>query len=485
MRDFVISSVTTKPMVRHLCRLSALTVVIMTQGLGLTAVAATADLTNAAGTMSNSNLTSPTAVSLQTRTLDRVVAVVNDTPILQSQLNDALAEAEQILLAQNRRLAPEQLRRQVLDQLILQQIQLDIINRQGIRVEDNRVNDALLNLAKQQGIGSLTQLQQQLDREQVGSYQALRQQVSQELAMQALQQQQVARRIKISDQDVDMFLASPESRALDQVQYRTLHVLVPYPQPVEAGNTPTQAQQRQALQVADKIADGLKADPVDLNAVMKNAQTGYPVEIQGGDMGFHHAGDLPRELSQDITALNVGQVSPPLPTARGLNIIKLIDKKGNEQHIIDQWQVRHILISPSVTMTNELAKQQIDALYEQLRQGADFATLAATYSKDPGSANNGGSLGWVAENEMVAQFEQVMKNTEVNDFSTPFESPYGWHILKVEGKRKQDMTENYRRNMAREALYQRLAPQALEDWLQELRAQAYVKIMPEAQTTSS
>lgn len=477
MRNPVFSLATTTPMTR---RLSVLAAAIFAHMLSLNAHAATADISNpAVGNVPNT--ASSTDVSVQKRTLDRVVAVVNDTPILQSQLNDAMAEAQQMLAAQNRRLTPEQLRRQVLDQLILQQIQADIIQRQGIRVDEARVNAALLNLAQQQGIDSLAQLQQQLDREQAGSYQALRQQVSQQLAMQALQQQQIARRIKISDQDVDMFLASPESRALDQVQYRTLHVLVPYP---DTGKAPTNAEQRQALQVADKIADDLKPNNVDVAAVVANAQTGYPVEIQGGDMGFHRAGELPRELSKEITALRVGQVTPPLPTARGLNVIKLLEKQGNDQQIIDQWQVRHILISPSVTLTNELAKQQIDALYEQLRQGADFATLAATYSKDPGSANNGGSLGWVGEGEMVTQFEQVMKNTEVNDFSTPFETQYGWHILKVEGKRKQDMTDTYRRNRAREALYQRLAPQALEDWLQELRAQAYVKIMPEAKTTS-
>lgn len=477
MRNPVFSLATTTPMTR---RLSVLAAAIFAHMLSLNAHAATADISNpAVGNVPNT--ASSTDVSVQKRTLDRVVAVVNDTPILQSQLNDAMAEAQQMLAAQNRRLTPEQLRRQVLDQLILQQIQADIIQRQGIRVDEARVNAALLNLAQQQGIDSLAQLQQQLDREQAGSYQALRQQVSQQLAMQALQQQQIARRIKISDQDVDMFLASPESRALDQVQYRTLHVLVPYP---DTGKAPTNAEQRQALQVADKIADDLKPNNADVADVVANAQTGYPVEIQGGDMGFHRAGELPRELSKEITALRVGQVTPPLPTARGLNVIKLLEKQGNDQQIIDQWQVRHILISPSVTLTNELAKQQIDALYEQLRQGADFATLAATYSKDPGSANNGGSLGWVGEGEMVTQFEQVMKNTEVNDFSTPFETQYGWHILKVEGKRKQDMTDTYRRNRAREALYQRLAPQALEDWLQELRAQAYVKIMPEAKTTS-
>ena len=274
MRNPVFSfSTTTTPVADCARRLSVLAAAMLAQMLNLSAHAATADISNAPMAAPNAAITRAPAVSVQKHTLDRVVAVVNDTPILQSQLDTAMAEAQQMLAAQNRRLTPEQLRRQVLDQLILQQIQLDIIKRQGIRVDDSRVNAALLNLAKQQGIDSLAQLQQQLDREQAGSYQALRQQVSQELAMQTLQQQQVARRIKISDQDVDMFLASPESRALDQVEYRTLHVLVPYP---ETGKAPTNAEQRQALQVADKIADALKADQADVNAVVADAQAGYP-----------------------------------------------------------------------------------------------------------------------------------------------------------------------------------------------------------------
>ena len=124
-----------------------------------------------------------------------------------------------------------------------------------------------------------------------------------------------------------------------------------------------------------------------------------------------------------------------------------------------------------------MAKQQIDTIYEKLRQGEDFATLASTYSKDPGSASNGGDLGWVSEGDMVPSFEAMMKKTSVNDYSVPFQSQFGWHILKVDEKRQKDVSDVYRKNMAREILYQRMAPQALDDWMQDLRAQAYVKIM--------
>ena len=414
--------------------------------------------------------------SSQDQVIDGVIAIVNDTPILRSQLDRAVAQASAQLQAQNKPVPPaQQLYPQVLDQLITKQIQLDIIKRQGLQAEENAVNAALTNLAQQNGVASLAEFQQKLDAQRAGSYQALRQKVSEDLAIQTLQQQQLASRIKISDQDVDNFLKSPESNALEKSQYRTLHIRVPFV--ADAAGKTSDKQKKQALTVATQIAKNLQAENANIEQIMTDAQTNYNAQIQGGDMGYHVAAELPTELSKNITALEVGQVTNPIATAEGYNVIKLVDKRGGQQKIIDQWHTRHILISPSTALPADMAKQQIDTIYEKLRQGEDFATLASTYSKDPGSASNGGDLGWVSEGDMVPSFEAMMKKTSVNDYSVPFQSQFGWHILKVDEKRQKDVSDVYRKNMAREILYQRMAPQALDDWMQELRAQAYVKIM--------
>ena len=414
--------------------------------------------------------------SSQDQVIDGVIAIVNDTPILRSQLDRAVAQASAQLQAQNKPVPPaQQLYPQVLDQLITKQIQLDIIKRQGLQAEENAVNAALTNLAQQNGVASLAEFQQKLDAQRAGSYQALRQKVSEDLAIQTLQQQQLASRIKISDQDVDNFLKSPESNALEKSQYRTLHIRVPFI--ADATGKTSDKQKKQALTVATQIAKNLQAENANIEQIMTDAQTNYNAQIQGGDMGYHVAAELPTELSKNITALEVGQVTNPIATAEGYNVIKLVDKRGGQQKIIDQWHTRHILISPSTALPADMAKQQIDTIYEKLRQGEDFATLASTYSKDPGSASNGGDLGWVSEGDMVPSFEAMMKKTSVNDYSVPFQSQFGWHILKVDEKRQKDVSDVYRKNMAREILYQRMAPQALDDWMQELRAQAYVKIM--------
>lgn len=412
----------------------------------------------------------------QDQVIDGVIAIVNDTPILRSQLDRAVAQASAQLQAQNKPVPPvQQLYPQVLDQLITKQIQLDIIKRQGLQAEENAVNAALTNLAQQNGVASLAEFQQKLDAQRAGSYQALRQKVSEDLAIQTLQQQQLASRIKISDQDVDNFLKSPESNALEKSQYRTLHIRVPFI--ADAAGKTSDKQKKQALTVATQIAKNLQAENANIEQIMTDAQANYNAQIQGGDMGYHVAAELPTELSKNITALEVGQVTNPIATAEGYNVIKLVDKRGGQQKIIDQWHTRHILISPSTALPADMAKQQIDTIYEKLRQGEDFATLASTYSKDPGSASNGGDLGWVSEGDMVPSFEAMMKKTSVNDYSVPFQSQFGWHILKVDEKRQKDVSDVYRKNMAREVLYQRMAPQALDDWMQELRAQAYVKIM--------
>lgn len=412
----------------------------------------------------------------QDQVIDGVIAIVNDTPILRSQLDRAVAQASAQLQAQNKPVSPaQQLYPQVLDQLITKQIQLDLIKRQGLQAEENAVNAALTNLAQQNGVASLAEFQQKLDAQRAGSYQALRQKVSEDLTIQTLQQQQLASRIKISDQDVNNFLKSPESNALEKSQYRTLHIRVPFE--ADATGKTSDKQKKQALTVATQIAKNLQAENANIEQIMTDAQTNYNAQIQGGDMGYHVAAELPTELSKNITALEVGQVTNPIATAEGYNVIKLVDKRGGQQKIIDQWHTRHILISPSTALPADMAKQQIDTIYEKLRQGEDFATLASTYSKDPGSASNGGDLGWVSEGDMVPSFEAMMKKTSVNDYSVPFQSQFGWHILKVDEKRQKDVSDVYRKNMAREILYQRMAPQALDDWMQDLRAQAYVKIM--------
>lgn len=406
---------------------------------------------------------------------DGIIALVNENAILKSELIAAITQTQARAQAAGTPITNSaQLQSEVLNALILRELQLSMVKRVGLNPDEAAINQRLAQIAQAEGLNSISALQQRLDAAQSGSYAALRTRLIEEAAIQALQQRQISNRVRISEQDIDAFLASPEAKRLDQSEYQTVHVRVPY---IDDYNRLSEAQRADALKVAQALRTRLLASNVDVAAAVAASQGSYPMPLQGGDMGFHTAATLPTELASEITKLEVGAVSAPLVTPEGIDIIKLADKKASDTILIPQWRTRHILIEVDELQTDALAEQKINDLYEQLRNGADFAGLASTYSDDPGSAGRGGDLDWVSEENMVGAFETVMKNTAVGDYSAPFKTQFGWHILKVDGKRQQDVSEQYRRNMARQTLYQRLAPQAQEDWLQELRAGAYIQIL--------
>lgn len=406
---------------------------------------------------------------------DGIVALVNENAILKSELVNAITQTQARARAAGEPIAnSSQLQSEVLNALILRELQLSMVKRVGVSPDEADINQRLAQIAQAEGINSISGLQQRLDAARPGSYAALRAQLIEEASIQALQQRQISRRVRISEQDIDAFLASPEAKRLNQSEYQTIHVRVPY---IDDYSRLSEAQRAEALTVAQNLRTRLLAPNVSISEAVAASQGSYPIPIQGGDMGFHKAASLPTELSSKITKLDVGAVSEPLLTPEGIDIIKLADKKASDTMLIPQWHTRHILVKVDELQTDALAEQKINDLYDQLRSGADFASLASTYSNDPGSAGRGGDLDWVSEEDMVGPFEATMKNTVVGDYSAPFKTQFGWHILKVDGKREQDVSEQYRRNMARQALYQRLAPQAKEDWLQELRAGAYVQVL--------
>ena len=406
---------------------------------------------------------------------DGIIALVNENAILKSDLIDATTQAQARAQAAGEPIANSaQLQSEVLNALILRELQLSMVKRVGLNPDEAAINQRLGQIAQAEGLTSISALQQRLDAAKPGSYAALRAQLIEDAAIQALQQRQIGNRVRISEQDIDAFLASPEAKRLNQSEYQTIHVRVPY---MDDYSRLSEAQRNEALKVAEALRTRLLAPNVDVAEAVAASQGNYPIPLQGGDMGFHKAASLPTELSSEITKLEVGAVSAPLITPEGIDIIKLADKKASDTMLIPQWRTRHILVKVDELQTDALAEQKINDLYEQLRSGADFAGLASTYSDDPGSAGRGGDLDWVSEEDMIGPFEAMMKNTAVGDYSAPFKTQFGWHILKIEGKRQQDVSDQYRRNMARQALYQRLAPQAKEDWLQELRAGAYIQVL--------
>ena len=393
---------------------------------------------------------------------DEVVAVVDSSVILKSDLAQGMAEAEHQLKAQNKPIPPQQyLKTQVLERLIIREAQLEQVKRYGIKADERSLNAAVMKVANQSGESSLEAFQQRLDSLSPGTYESLRNRIAEDLAIGRLRQQQVMSRIKISDQDVENFLSSPEGQAALGNQVHVLHARI--------------SGEKELSKVAKQVQTALK-NSNDLTAIDQKFTTNG-VKVESADMGLRNLSEIPSELAARVSALQVGQTTELIQVKDGIHILKLLERKGAEQKaLVPQYATRHILIQPSEVVSPENAKQQIDSIYNRLKAGEDFAVLASTFSNDSGSARDGGSLGWVSPGVMVGEFETQMKNTPVGEISKPFQTQFGWHILQVTDVRQQDMTREYQERMARQILGERQFDAELDSWLRELRSNAFVEI---------
>ncbi|TCB66253.1 peptidylprolyl isomerase [Acinetobacter sp. ANC 4216] len=395
---------------------------------------------------------------------DEVVALVDNSVILKSDLEQGIAELKHQLQTQKKQLPPEQyLQQQALDQLIIRQAQLEQVKRYNIKPNEKELNEAVLKVAGQSGTKSLEAFQQKLDGIAPGTYESLRNRIAEDLAINRLRQQIVMSRIKISDQDVENFLKTPQGQAALGSQAHVIHIRV-------SGND------QAALEKTAKLVKTELNNSNDVKAIDQKFTT-KTVKVEGANMGFRNLSDIPAELAARVSTLQEGQTTDLIPVRDGIHVLKLIERKGGEQKaIVSQYQVRHILIQPSEVVSPENAKQQIDSIYNRLKAGEDFAVLASTFSNDPGSARDGGSLGWVNPGVMVPEFEAQMKNTPVGQTSQPFQTQFGWHILQVTDTRQQDMTREYQQRMARQILGERQFDAELDSWLREIRSNAFVEI---------
>ncbi len=395
---------------------------------------------------------------------DEVVAVVDNSVILKSDLEQGIAELKHQLETQKKQLPPEQyLQQQALDQLIIRQAQLEQVKRYNIKPNERELNEAVLKVADQSGSKSLEAFQQKLDGIAPGTYESLRNRIAEDLAINRLRQQVVMSRIKISDQDVENFLKTPQGQAALGNQAHVIHIRV-------------SGDDQAALEKTAKLVKAELNNNNDVKAIDQKFTT-KTVKVEGADMGFRSLSDIPAELAARVSTLQEGQTTDLIPVRDGIHVLKLIERKGGAQKaIVSQYQTRHILIQPSEVVSPENAKQQIDSIYNRLKAGEDFAVLASTFSNDPGSARDGGSLGWVNPGVMVPEFEAQMKNTAVGQISAPFQTQFGWHILQVTDMRQQDMTREYQQRMARQILGERQFDAELDSWLREIRSNAFVEV---------
>ncbi|HEX5340173.1 MAG TPA: peptidylprolyl isomerase [Gammaproteobacteria bacterium] len=399
--------------------------------------------------------------------LDRVVAVVNDDVILESELDKRVTEITRQISARNTALPPMNvLRKQVLDQMITVKLELQQAAGKGISTSDDEVNQAIGRIAERNGV-TLAQLPDKLKQQGI-EYANFRQELRDQITIQNMQQQLIHDQMRITPREVEAQLKQDQDSGDSNTQYHLSQILI------ATRNDPSADQVAAAREKAEAIYAKLKQG-ADFAAAAVASSDGQQA-LKGGDLGWRKQSELPTIFAGIITNMNPGDISQPVQSPSGFHIVKVDDiKRQDKKVVVTQTHARHILIKTSALMTDQQAKEKLEDLRKQILAGVDFAKLAKQFSEDPGSANQGGDLGWVDPGTMVPVFEQQMSKLQPGQLSEPFKSQFGWHIVQVLARRDSDQTEETRKNKAYEAIYARKSDEILQDWLSQLRGAAYIE----------
>lgn len=399
--------------------------------------------------------------------LDRVVAIVDEDVVLESELNQRKAAIMERLRGQYQQLPPDDvINKQILEQLILERVQLSLAKRYEVKVNEADIDNAIQNILQKNNL-TLAQLEQDLVRQGL-TMNGLRKQMHDELMINNLQGGIVNNRIKITPQDIDNFLASSDGKYSTSPDFHIGHILIAVSSSADA-ETIAEAE-KQANDIYKKLQSG--ADFAQMAISYSNDQAA----LQGGDIGWRKLAQLPELFGNQMINLEVGQVTKPFRSGAGFHILKNIEQRGGGAKYVEQTHARHILIKTSEIMDDNQARQKLAALKARIEKGEDFAVLARKHSEDTGSMLNGGDLGWSTPGSFVPEFEKAMEATQIKGITQPFKSQFGWHILQVLERRQEDMGEKLKRNQAANVLRSRRFEEELRLWMSQIREEAYVEI---------
>lgn len=410
------------------------------------------------------------AAAAERQVLDRVIALVDEGVILQSEYDERIQEIR--LRAQEMDLQlppPDQLREQVMENLIIESLQLQLAERVGIRFDDDTLNRVMTDMANQ---NNMTFEQYVNALESQGVYLSTRERIRKELAVNEVQRGMVNRRINITDQEIENYLNSESGREAMAPDYLVDQILIP----VLATDSVDieRAKEAFATDLLARIRGGEDFADVRMQA-QQNAAQGFAVS--GGELGWRKADRLPTLFADIVPDMSTGEVSDPIRSSNGFHLIKLSDVRGDSNRLVKQTEARHVLISPNEIRTEEQARRLAQEVYERISGGEDFSIVARQLSDDTQSVVAGGNLGWVSDGGMPPEFEEVVRDLEIGELSQPFRTSFGWHVAEVTGRREQDLSREYRRQQATNALRNRKFDIELENWMLEIRDEAYVKVI--------
>lgn len=413
--------------------------------------------------------TNPTRATVSRGTaLDRVVAVVNDGVVLESELDAQVREYVRRLSAQNVSLPSDKImREQVLERLVVEEIQAQRAQRAGITITDEQVNQALERMAKAQNI-PFAQLPEKMA-EAGYIYADFRGGIRRQMAREILQENDVIEKIRPTARELDEFIERQKKAVNADAEYNVSHILVAVAQDADAAAA--KAARTKIEEIAARLAKG---EPFSQLAVTySDSQTA----LEGGSLGWLKGTALPTFLADVVGRLKPGETTSVLQTASGFHLARLNEMRtGSGPQMVNQVHLRHILLKPTAIFDDATTEQKLLDLRNKIVNGEDFAVVAAASSEDPGSAVQGGDLGWSDLSEYVPEFAAVARSLKDEEISKPFRSQYGWHIMQRLGSRTIDNAENAARQQAYAQLRESRAEEAIELWLQQLRDEAYVEL---------
>ena len=386
--------------------------------------------------------------------LDRVAIIVGDGVVLESQINSMLKSIEQRFAEQGAALPPaESMLEQVRERLIIEELQLQMAIRGGVRVGDGELNQAFEEIAKNNEM-TLEAFIESLESEGA-SYEELRDQVRKEMIIQRVQRGKVGRQVDITEQELDGFLATEGSVKELSPELFVRQILV------------------EDKIKAEKVLSDLESGE-DFQVLAKERSTNANA-ASGGEMGWRNLADLPSLFANALKGKKKGYVSPPLESGSGFFVLQLEDKRGNLVRFEEQWNARHILMMPTKLRDETFTKSELEAVRDRAMAGEDFALLAKEFSEDPGSASRGGDLEWLSLGKTAPAFEKMMTTSPLQEISPVFESEFGFHFLQVLGQRTEDLTEEVIKDRAYGIIFARKYDEELENSLRTMRAEAFVE----------
>ena len=400
--------------------------------------------------------------------LDRVVAIVNDGVVLNSDLDDQVEVVSDRLRQQKLELPPQNvLRQQVLERLVVQEIELQRATHAGVKVTDEMLNGALQDVAKRNNM-TLSQLPTALAQQGV-DYPSYRDDIRKEITITLLRQRDVLQHISVTPREIDQFLEKQARTPSERSEYNVSHILIAVGQ--EASPAQLDAAAKRAQEVHDRAKGG--EDFAKLALAYSNSQTA----LEGGALGWRKGSELPTFLADTIAKLKPGEVSEPLRTPTGYHIIRLNEVRGGtvDNAMEDQIHLRHILMKPTELVDDATVRGKLEALRQRILKGEDFAGVAQVSSEDPGSAAEGGDLGWAGPGVFAPEFEKAIGELKDGEISEPFKTQFGWHIVQMLGHRRFDNSDELKRRQAMEAIRASKSDEETELWLRRMRDEAYVE----------